>query len=653
MTWKHFWALLVLAGASSAILVFQRAAMSPFTRIPCEVESPGCLTGDPAITASVIGRAFGRWDAGDWRLRDDRIFAPYPDAIATGEPHFAEAAVGYPFFRLTGSLPLAFDVSVFLACAGTVLASGFLFGTLVGPGWIALGAALLYAWGPARLNNLGVVAILWAGLVPAAVATGIRHLRQGRLRDALFFALIWLAVGLGSLYGILMGGLISGLALLLFGYGTADRRRRFANLALAGGLAAGAIAFAHRPFFHLERDFGARVDRPLMEAQSADVLSLLHLGAYAGPSAQVLGPLFPHFPSGTAALFPGLALLAVFGVLGPLARRRAGPAPRAEPEERIAFWLLLALVAFAFSLGPTIRLAGRPLGPGPWRILMELPVFRSVRGLFRWDQWYDLCLCGAGAIAAARALPALPRLRRTLGLGLAALALFDVWPRPVPAAELPVRSPFDTIYRSLPRDSIVGVYPFTRAAATLGWLEQVAHGRRVLTGFHSFAPPVTRWLWDRTRTAPAEESIALYRALGASAIEVLPAELDPDRAHAVEDLAASPERVGATRVVRGGGRLLFLVTPRTPRLVDPGSLRDLAFVEGRARVPATEGALTVRLGGDPRPVSIETPGARVHATLRTPPLTAGEFLLEVRPAPPSGAIVRDEWTGAVLGRGAR
>ena len=49
-------------------------------------------------------------------------------------------------------------------------------------------------------------------------------------------------------------------------------------------------------------------------------------------------------------------------------------------------------MTFLFALGPTVHVLGRPLFPGPWRILTEVPVFSSMRGLFRWEQWYGLAI---------------------------------------------------------------------------------------------------------------------------------------------------------------------------------------------------------------------------------------------------------------------
>ena len=132
------------------------------------------------IATSVLGRAWSRFERGGPWNRDDRVFAPYPDSWGLSEGYLVEAIVGYPWARLTGSPAARYDVPYARACVFAFWSSGALFLRLAGPGWPALLGALLFAWSPGRLNSAGVLGVLWAGLVPLAIAFGLDVLSRGR-----------------------------------------------------------------------------------------------------------------------------------------------------------------------------------------------------------------------------------------------------------------------------------------------------------------------------------------------------------------------------------------------------------------------------------------------------------------------------------------
>jgi hypothetical protein len=644
---RHFRALLVVGALFLPAVVFRGAASAPGSRIPCEVTTPDCLNGDPLLVTSLMARAWNRWDRGDFSLRDDRVFAPYPDAWAMGEPFLLPALVGYPFARLTGSAALGYNVPLYLAGAFAVLSAGALLSRLGGPGLPALLGAVLFAWGPARMNNLGVLSVLWAGLLPLVLAYGLDAL-DGRRHAIPLVAAAWLALGLGSLYGLLMGAVVGALLFPAVALPVPARRRRLAVLGLALVAATLPLLALYRPFFRLERDFDARVPRELMEGQAGDLLSLLHAGAFTGPVGTFLEAHGPSFPGGTSALFPTLAAFAALALLAAVRSRAAGTGP---PERRLWPWALLALASLLFALGPVIRLGGRPLLAGPWTLLSPLPVFRSMRGLFRWDQWWDLGLAALFVVALARALPAFPgRARAALLAAAAGLVVLDVWPRPVPAASLPGPSPFQAELRALDPDAIVAVHPYRRETAARGTWEATLHGRRLLNSFQTFAPPVHRWLFARGAGAPLAESVALYRELGASAVDVDRDRLDAAGRAALDGLVNSPHGDAPIRVVTEGSRVLLLFEPREPVLVDPLAVDGLVFRSGVAALPGPPGRVAFRLRAASWPVLLRAPEARTPARLTWELFGVGRLRARIEPVPPPGREVVLSDTGRVAGR---
>jgi hypothetical protein len=648
---RRFRAALLVAAALLPILFFRAAALAPRTTIPCEVATPGCLNGDPLLVTSVMARASRRWDRGDFVPKDDRVFAPYPDAWALGEPFLLPALVGHPWAWLSGTAAPAYNVPFYLACAFALLSAGALFSRLSGPGLPALLGAALFAWGPARLNNVGVLSVLWAGLVPLVLAFGLDVL-NGRRRALVPFAASWLVLGLGSLYGLLMGAIVALVLLPAVALPVPERRTRLLSLAAASAIAALPLLLVYRPFFLLDRDFDARATRELLEGQSGDLLSLLHAGAFTGPVGRLLAQFGPAFPGGTSALFPTLSVLFALGLLAML-RLRPGRDRAAPPERRPWPWVLLGAASLLFALGPTIRLAGHALSPGPWAVLSPLPVFRAMRGLFRWDQWWDLALAALFVLALSRAATALRgRARGAALLAAASLVVLDIWPRPIPSAVVPVASPFTKAIRRLPEDAIVAVHPYTRETATRGTWDEILHGRRLLDSYQTFAPPVHRWLHARASTAPLTESLALYRELGASAVDVDRERLGAADRAAIDALLRAPDGSGVTLAFVAGPRVLLVYPPRRPVLVDPLAASGLVFRNGVATVPGREGRLAFRLRRAAWPVTVTgDAGAGVSAPARLTWDLVGVGGLRARldPAPPAGAVVRGEG-GRLIGR---
>ena len=649
-----FRALLLALGLLAPVLFLDGVARHPLTLVPCGPPPFACRLGDSAIATSVLGRAWSRFERGEAWNRDDRVFAPYPDSWGLSEGYLAEAIVGYPWARLLRSPAAGYNVPYTLACTLAFWSSGALFLRLAGPGWPALLGAFLFAWSPGRLNGTSALTVLWAGLVPLAIAFGLDVLRRGRWRDALLFGATWFAVGMGSLYGLLMGSLTAALVLAPCGLSRPERRNRIPKLVAAGSAAALPLVLLNRPLFFLGRDFDVKVSVRTFAGQSADLASLLHHSGFSVPLKAGLDRLFPGFPPGAPGFFPGLVALGAAGLWVFLSRshravpRRLDPA---SPETDLGLWAALAAVTFLFALGPTVHLLGRPLFPGPWRVLTGAPVFSSMRGLFRWDQWFFLAVAACVVLSLAAAARHLRSILsgRALALAFAVLLAFDLWPQPIVAAALPGASPFQDALASLDRDAIVAVYPFERATSERAWVEQLFHGRRVLNGFQSFPPPIHLWLDAVSGERPPAETLAIYRELGAAAIDVDFASMPPALRREARDACTAMLAKGDARRVERGDRILLLPPPFPPLLVDPLALRNLRFDGQTALLPGVPGRLTFRLRSSALPVRIEAGSESLASVLRIPLVGAGGLTLRLDDLPRPGARIFDVARGVEIG----
>ena len=644
-----FLALLVGISLASPVLYVPRVVRKFTTAVPCGLPEGRCGYGDPVTATSVLGRTWWRWETGRPFNVDERVFSPYPNTWGLSDGYPIEAAVGWPWARLLGSPAAGYNVPFLLGCALATLGAGLFLSRLAGPSWAALFGALLFAWGPARLNNLGVLDTVWAGMVPLGLFFALRYFDRGRSHDAIFFAVTWFVLGLGSLYGLFMGSLAAGLVFAATVLPVRVRRRRLPFFAAVSVAPALALAWVYRPLFRLADDFDARVSVRVMEGHAADLLALLHEGVFSGPLRSLLDPVVPGLPEGSSALFPTLTFaFALALVAAGLATFAAAPRSRLRPERDARVWMLLAFLFLLAALGPTIRFAGRAIAPGPWRLVSGLPVFSSLRGLHRWDQWFGFALVAAATLLLGRALR---RSGRPALLAAAAVIIaVDVWPRPVPAIELPPPSPFDDVLRSLPEDAVVGDYPYNGEVANRSWIEQLSHGRRILIGIQSFAPPIHFWVERRGRTGGVSDAIAVYREMGVSAFQARLGDLTAGDRRELLALASDPDRAGARGAVVRGDAVLLLFTPRTPVLVDPRRLEGLAFDGATTGIPGAENRLVFRLGRSETSVLIRSATGETRAALTIPVAGVSRLpgRLSVDPSP--GSVVIDERTGREIGR---
>ncbi len=626
-----------IAAAVLPLAVFHRTAVGPSTRLVAALPSANPLD-DPATNATALARAWARWDRGDLRIADDRVFAPVPNALASGEWLPLAAIVGYPFHALTGSVPAGVNAAYLLAVLTFPVLLYAFYTRLAEPGLVPAVVAFAVAYGPGRMNTLGVLAGLATGFVLLAAIAAGDFLRRGRARDLIVFGAALVAQGLFSLYGIAMGLAFAVPAVLIAHGREVLRARRTAALAGTGLGAFLILAVPYGPYFRIGESLGVVPDSRTFEAHSADLLALLHGGIFGGPVRDALERMVPGFPLGAAAFFPTLGFaFAITAWAASAGRRVRAPLP----------WLGLAAALFLCSLGPTIHVAGRAVAPGPYRLVTGLPIFSSLRGIHRYDQWFDVAL-GAAVVLALDALSRLPH-ANGVRAAFVGLALLDTWPADVPSTRFPAPSGYADRLGSLPRDALIAVYPWNRATSTQAWVDQLRHGRRVVNGWFTYAPATHAWAESVLPSLPVPGAFALLRELGASVIAVDIRRLDAVQRAALAD--ARPGTSGVLSVTEAPPFVLYRFEPTNPCLVDSASPPPLVFRGRSAGVGCRAEGLVFRLGLEERPVVVRAPGGTPsRMSLRYPVASPEPMRVRLSANAPAGATVEDARTGRLVGR---
>ncbi len=608
---------------------------------------------DPTTNATSMARAWARLDRGDFRPVDDRVFAPASNVIALGEYYPLSSLVGYPFARLFHSVPLGVNVPYYLALATVPVVLYSLYAQVAGPGLGAALAAFLVAWGPGRMNTLGVISILSTAYMVLALIGAARFLRSARRRDLVLFGASLAVQAFSSLYGLVQGGVWASGAFVILGGHALLRRRNLGRIAALLAVSVAALvpaALYNLPYFRSFEELGVFTDRNTFEAHAADLLSLLHGGIFGGPVSSFLQQHVVGFTPGAAAFFPTLSVGVALVAWAACRRGRSVPVPTGGgPLPSPLPWVLLAGLLFALALGPTVRLAGRPVAVGPTLLVMKLPVVGLVRGIHRYDQWFDFSLGAAAALAFAtlrrrfpgRALPALA----------CALVLVDTWPADVPSFRYPSPTSAAEAFRSLPPDGVVAYLPFSRYSAARAFVDQVEHGRRVANGWLTFTTPLHLWLEKAVAGLGPAASLALLRDLGVSAVAIDRAAVSPDDLSGFEALAVPDPVLGIRSAERRGEMLIFRLDAASVRLLGSGDVSGLVFQGRHARIGSSSGPLTFFIGPQWREVDVLLDGARVRDRLYAPPTLPPPYRVSLgKPVPPGSKVV-DVRTGRLLGVG--
>ena len=396
------------------------------------------------------------------------------------------------------------------------------------------------------------------------------------------------------------------------------------------------LAVPYGPYFHIGESLGVVPGVRTFEAHSADLLSLLHGGIFGGPVRGALERLIPGFPLGAAAFFPTLAFTFAIGLWAANGRSARSPIP----------WLCLATVLFVCSLGPTIHVAGRPVGPGPYRLLTGLPILSSLRGIHRFDQWFDVAL-GAAAVLSLAAVAGHAR-AAAFRAAFAGLALLDLWPADVPATAFPAPSAYVDRLAALPRDASVAVYPWNRSTSTQAWVDQLRHGRRVVNGWFTYAPATHTWAERTLAALPVSGGVALLREMGASAVAIDRRALSGPALADVDALAAGAGGIEAREEV--AGFTLLILDRREPCFVQPGA-SPLVFQGRTAEAACRPDGLVFRTGLEERDVLLRPPGGRaVRASLRAPVASPPPLRFTLSAEAPAGTTVEDAKSGRILGQ---
>jgi hypothetical protein len=262
-------------------------------------------------------------------------------------------------------------------------------------------------------------------------------------------------------------------------------------------------------------------------------------------------------------------------------------------RSQFLFYVVATIALGVLCCGPVLRTGDAViLEPMPYRWLMRLPLFESVRVPMRFWMLGMLCFAVAAGIGFARYGPSRAGWRRALFSLAAAGVLFDGWPRGIGMEMAPEQ--WSKVERRDQAASVIELPlgPRWDAAATF---RAMRHRRRVVNGVSGYDPPHYSPLQDGLNAYDPAILVALS-TFGAIDV-VVNTEADPDGAWAryAASVAGAPVATDEKRQVF---RIPF--TPQAPVKLGPALPLAGASADGTRGVDVVlDGKLETEWHEDP------------------------------------------------------
>jgi hypothetical protein len=540
------------------VLLLAPLSLNPATRLPDD--------GDAVQGVWIVWWGATHLGLGFPGVLDANVYYPHPRGLLYSEALLAQAVTAWPLYLLFDAV-LATNLLMLLTLALSAAAFHLYARELVGsPAAAAVGAVayVFCAYTYSQLPRLQLVTLQW---MPLALWALHRHLGEGRRRWAgLFGAALALQV-LACLYYAAFFAVALAVLLPLYAWSTGQWKRAATCVAAAALLAGPVAAVLGWEYTTLYRLYGFTGEAPSQD-----------LTVFVRPTSPNLlyGPVTGEARAGVDYFLGYVVLLLGLSGVVSVARSERGPL-------RPLWWGVLGtgLLAILLAAGPELRLAGSPLGPGPFALLRGLPGFATLREPTRFVVLAQLMLALLAARGTAWILARhTPVRRRLLAALLGAVVALELR-LPCPGVELPVGGRAPEAYRWLAGRPDAGpvvdlpVLPhnFIRFTSLEAYFSTL-HGRPIPFGRFSFTPPALELLQWELRGFPDPRSLHLLRALGFRHAVVHPGRWeDPaqkrfslrrleERAEALPLLARFPDAGDApSRAYHYGGERIHGITP--------------------------------------------------------------------------------------------
>jgi len=458
-------------------------------------------------------------------LFDANIFFPMQNALAYGEHFFGISLFSLPVYVVTHNVALGYNLVWILSYVLCAAAVHYITWRMTSDHLASMIAGLAYAFSFFRMHHgHGHLHLIWTFWIPVSLVAIERWVATQSWRAMGVVIVVVVLQALSSWYqavmvfvaGALLFGWLLGIRPLLEAEGKigVGQARRIAVQAFAG---AGLMMLLVWPF---ARHYQALASGGPIEASvaSADVTGFL-----MPPENTLLGQWLikngvkgPRWIWGELTIYVGWVTL-LLAVAGALTAVRG----EAATWRRFRYFVLLAVVAFALALGPSVReVADNAWHWSPFGVLARIPGADLFRAPARFASLLTLSLAVLAGAASARLHEKLGTVGRVVSCVLIPLILVDSYVVNFPGGK-PRPSPIPMVYRrlaALPAGPVVSLPDY---AGTAEWFREpdyqyfsTAHWYPIANGYSRAAPPDFTERMERFSSFPDDSSLQALHESG-------------------------------------------------------------------------------------------------------------------------------------------
>jgi len=463
---------------------------------------------DPPFTMWTMAWEARQIETDPLNLYNANIFYPERGTLAYSSLNLAPMFVEFPILRASGNPILAYNFVYLFAWwligfATFLLAYSFRLSIAAS---IVSGA--LAEFSSFSFSQIGHLEILWFAWIPLFFVAAFAYLKRGNLSNLLVSLIFFL---LGSLATWYFAIYLSLAAILLTFYAL---RFSYRQRALMLGAVIPIAWLILLPFAlpYLDLASGYEKTRTLDQAElfSARLDSYLRVPH----SNQIWQNALGTAEQGEANLFPGIAFL-VLSAMGIRRFWRRGP--------RARFWVILGAVSAALTFGPILRLADGTTIALPESLLRSIPGYALTRVPSRWALFSTI----AFALCAGAGVDRIAQKRGWAAAALVLIAVAENFSAPLPTSTLPTRETLEPEYQWLaaqPPTTIIELpitnYPDSAESAVGYMYRSIFHHHALVNGYADYIPGWYGAFAQARKNFPSDESIALFKKLGARFVVV-------------------------------------------------------------------------------------------------------------------------------------
>lgn len=499
---------------------------------------------DPAFNTWVLA-----WDVHSiitdpLNIFNTNIFYPLTEnTLAFSEHLIANMLVAFPVILITHNPILAYNLILFLSFVLSGFGMFLLINYYIKDYYSAFLGGVVFAFCTIRFAHIDQLQILTAQWMPFALLYLDKFLHKGDYKNLAYLSMFYVLQILSCWYHAFYITITLGLYLLGIFIMDKDLRKKIflrsyqmKSILFLICISAVVAPFAY-PYLQVAQEYGLKRTLEEVSFYSADVGDYLLTPINNLVYGMFSYPYQSNRNTAEHSLFPGITVI-ILSLYGLFILMRL----KLNSKNRLAFvfvsnkmqniYLLIALIAFIFSLGSPLHFFGNILNIDlPYKYLFEyFPGFKSMRVPSRFGIIFMVALSVLAAYGLSRLIDSKPKIKKiAISLIFILLIISESLYIPVFGGSMPVGREIPEVYLWLANESgdfAIVELPSDLSSDTKYMYYSTYHWKKIVNGYSGFFPDNYAETMSTLMSFPSNESIDLLKWMGVKYVVIHTKEMD-------------------------------------------------------------------------------------------------------------------------------